>query len=193
MNASAFSPRTGYQRLRLTVDDVDKLAEVGVIDPDARTELIDGELIFMPSEGELHINYKAQLVRWFNRMLADDHTVAPDSSLHLAKADAPQPDLYVFDSGARLKPIDPSRVQLVIEVSDTSLGRDLETKVPLYARYGLAEYWVIDIGARMTHVHLDPRNEAYAQVGITPFGEALRPTLLSYLPALIIADLPHLG
>lgn len=193
MNAPAFAPHWTYERLKLTTDDVDKLAEVGVIDPDARTELIDGELFFVPSDGANHINYKAELTRWFVLNLGSGERLIPDSTLHLSKINTPKPDLYVCDEWAGLEPIDPARIRLVIEVSDSSLGRDLETKAPLYARFGIAEYWVVDIGARVTHVHRAPWNGGYPPPRPVAFDTGLQAEALPDLPPLVIADLPRLG
>jgi len=180
-------------RHRFTVFDVRRMVEAGVIDPDARIELIDGELIDMPSEGETHLNYKAELNNVFVLGLAPERRfrVIPDATLHLSATDAPEPDLYIVESGAPLEPVEPSTVALVIEVADASVTRDLHEKPTLYARYGLREYWVIDVQRRVTHVHQSPRGGIFGVITAVSFNEELRPLFLREL-ALRIADLPYL-
>lgn len=192
MNAPASAPRWRYERLRLTVDAEQTLVDAGLINPDARTELIDGELFFMPSDGGDHINYKAELTAWFIRRLADTQRLIPDSTLHLGPSDTPRPDLYVCDASAELVPIDPAEVYLILEVADSSLGRDLNAKAAQYARFGVAEYWVVDIGARVTHVHRAPWNGSYPAPKRVPFDAGLQAEALPDLPPLVIAELPRL-
>lgn len=186
--AAATAARMPPAPHRFTVDDVRAMIEAGLIDRDANIELLDGELIDMPSEGELHLMLKALLVRWFARNLADEWRVMPDGTLHLSKTDTPEPDLYVFAVGAQLEPIDPAQAPLVVEIADSSLAHDLMRKPGKYAAYGIAEYWVVDGNARRTHVFRDPANGAYAPAIQVAFTEALTTLRLS-LPPLLIADL----
>jgi Uma2 family endonuclease len=178
-------------RHRFTVDEVMRMVEVGSIDRDARYELMDGDLMDMPSEGVIHLHYKILLNRFFARALADDLWLAPDATLHLAPTDAPEPDLYVIIAGAELKPAPPEKVLLVIEIADSSVGYDLGRKAAKYAAYALREYWVVDVGARSTHVLRTPENGAYQQIESVAFDQPLTPTRLPAI-ALVIADLDGL-
>ncbi|AQR61439.1 hypothetical protein BZG35_07065 [Brevundimonas sp. LM2] len=173
MNAPAFFPRTDGGRHRFTVDDVDRMIEAGVIAPDASLEILDGEIIDMASEGEAHLTFKDEIVRVLVPALGREWRIIPDGTLHLAPTDAPQPDFYVIARSSPLKPADPAAVPLVIEIADMSLGYDLGRKSATYARYGLAEYWVVDVNARVTHVLTLPETGAYRGVGRVPFGETL--------------------
>jgi Uma2 family endonuclease len=58
----------------------------------------------------------------------------------------------------------PADLRLVVEVSDSTLGFDLTTKAELYARAGIAEYWVVDVAARRLIVHHEPREGLYRSV-----------------------------
>ena len=178
-------------RHRFTVDEVMQMVEVGLIARDARTELMDGELIDMPSEGELHLTFKIELVRFFVRAVPDDLRIAPDASLHLAPMDAPEPDLYVLNAGAPLKPIDAEDVRLIVEIADSSLGYDLGRKAAKYAEYGVCEYWVVDARARATHVLRRPDSSAYHDITAVAFDQPLRAERVPGVK-LVIADLPGL-
>ncbi len=178
MNAPAFFPRTETARHRFTVEDVARMVEVGVIDRNGPMELLDGEVLEMPSEGELHLTLKSLLIRAFNRALGDDWMVVPDGTLHLGPEDAPEPDAYILPGGAALKPVDPATVVLVVEIADTSLAHDLGRKAAKYAQYGLAEYWVVDIAARRVHVLTKPADGVYHEITTAPFDAAVSPRAL---------------
>ncbi|MDZ4363602.1 Uma2 family endonuclease [Brevundimonas sp.] len=181
MNAPAFFPRTEVAPHRFTVEDVWRMVEVGVIDPDASIEILDGEIIDMPSEGEVHLTFKMRLNRLLVTTIASEWEVMPEGTLHLAPQDAPQPDFYVLPADADLRPVDPAGVALIIEIADMSLRHDLGRKPGKYAQYGLSEYWVIDVNARQTHVHRNPVDGAYADVAIVPFDEPLTPARLDMI------------
>ncbi len=180
-----------HARRRFTADEVIRMTELGLIGQDARLELMDGDLIDMPSEGELHVAFKIELVRFFVRALGDPFRVAPDATLHLAPSDAPEPDLYVLNTGARLKPIAADDVRLVLEIAESSIAYDLGRKSGKYASYAIAEYWVVDVPRRCTHVLRDPDELSYRQVVSVPFDQPLQPLRLPGI-ALVIADLPGL-
>jgi Uma2 family endonuclease len=177
---------------RFTVEEVRGLAAAGVLSPDARVELLDGELYGMPSEGELHRDFKIEIGRFFIRALPDELRAAMDTTLVLSADEAPEPDLYVFDADARTEPMDVSRLHLVVEVSDTSLQHDLAHKARRYASWGIVEYWVVDVYGRCTHVHRRPSDGRYPPPGTVSFEAPLRCLRLPDLP-LVIAELPRLS
>lgn len=179
-------------RRRVSIDDIFRGQHAGLVDPDARFELIDGEIINMPAEGEPHLNYKIELNRFFIRTLGETRRLTPDGTLMLSRFDAPEPDLYVFEGGAPTHPMDVSRLHLVVEIADTSLAHDLIDKAPLYAGYGVEEYWVVDVNARRTFVFRSPRAGRYPAPKEPSFSDVLRPLRLPEI-ALRIDDLPYVG
>ncbi len=179
-------------RHRFSVDEVARMVDAGLIDPDARIELLDGELIDMPSEGEAHLALKILLNRFFVRGVGEAVWAAPDATLHLAPDNAPEPDLYLLAAGSPLKPVDPASVHLVVEIADSSLAHDLARKSGLYASHGIVEYWVVDVAARLTHVLRRPEGGAYREVRPVGFDEALQPLRLPDL-RLVISALPGLA
>ena len=173
---------------RFKVADVRLMVERGVFDARAKLELLDGELIDMPSDGFVHTSLKALLTRHFNRALADNWLVVPDSTLHLSPTDAPHPDLLVVEQSLFDEPVDPQTIALLIEVANTSLSHDLGRKAVKYAQYGLAEYWVTDVNARITTVHRNPVLGVYQFKDDLPFAERLTPLRLPEA-GVVIADL----
>ena len=168
--------RTEHARHRFTVDDVMAMTEAGILDRDARIELMDGELIDMPSEGELHVWFKVVMTRALVRMLSDDLYLAPDATLSLAPEDHPEPDFYIFESGTPLTSTPGDKLRLIIEISDTSLAYDLGRKSAKYASYGVGEYWVIDVRRRCTHVMRAPENGTYLDISSVGFDQSLTPS-----------------
>ena len=179
------------ERHRFTVADARLMVETGVIDADLQFEILDGEILNMPSEGGPHINFKVELNRFFARALPDELRVAPDATLHLAPTDGPEPDLYVFETGATLEPIEAPRLRLVVEIASSSLGYDLGRKASKYAQYGVHEYWVVDINARRTHVLRKPDDGAYHEITAVAFDAELVPERIPGI-RLTISALPNL-
>ena len=175
---------------RFTLDEVLAMQAAEIIHPDARIELLDGEIIDMPEEGELHVWFKVELTRFFVRALADDLRLAPDATLSLAPRDAPDPDIYIFEVGAPLRLTPGPGLRLIVEIADSSLSHDLRRKAKKYAENGVAEYWVVDVRGRRTFVHLQPEGEDYLQRTVVPFDAVLVPTRIEGL-SLVIADLPR--
>ena len=197
MNALApttdvYVPPDAPERHRFTLDDVIAMREVGVIHRDAKVELLDGEIIDMASEGELHASFVIALNKFLVLAMTDEHVVVPGSRLSLAPEDAPVPDLYVIEASAPLVVTPAPSIKLVIEVSDSSLNEDLGRKSLKYGSYGIAEYWVIDVRHAVTHVHATPGAGGYMERRAAPFDQPLRPVRLLPLE-LVIADLPRLN
>ena len=135
------------------------MAEAGILAADERVELIDGELFDMSPIGALHAAIVDSLVRHFARRVHESLFIRCQNPLRLDEFSEPEPDIAILrpraDCYTTAHP-GPADVLLVIEVADTSLAYDLGTKVPLYARYGIPEVWVIDAATRQTRVFRQP-------------------------------------
>ncbi|MET0533988.1 MAG: Uma2 family endonuclease [Steroidobacter sp.] len=145
MNAMTES---GITKHRLTVDDYFLMAEVGVLAPDARVELIEGEIIDMPPMGSQHGGTGNFLLRRFTAAIGDSAIVSSQSTLVLGRYNAPEPDLMVLrpraDYYRRSNPT-ADDVLLLVEVSDSTLPYDRKIKAPLYARYRIPEVWIVNL------------------------------------------------
>jgi Uma2 family endonuclease len=160
---------------RWTLDEYHQLIESGGFDEDARIELIDGLLVDMSPRTREH----ERPIVWLNRalQLAIDpgrFELLVAGPLTLGSSE-PEPDLAVVAVDAP-RPYHPGTAALVIEVSVSSLRRDLYVKPRIYAQAGVPLYWVIDVDARRAIVHSDPRPDRYAQVEtVGPDGELQAP------------------
>ena len=172
----------------LSVDDFHKLGEIGVLRDDDRVELIEGVLIDMAPIGSRH----ASLVNRFNNRLAvalSGHAiVSTRNPVILGAASEVQPDIALLrhrdDFYADAHPT-PSDVLLVIEVADTSLPFDRNVKVPLYARHGIPEVWLVSPRERRIEVFRRPTNAGY--------GETLRPAETEALAPLLLPEISVSG
>ncbi|MEM1151957.1 MAG: Uma2 family endonuclease [Pseudomonadota bacterium] len=139
--------------VKLTLDGLLAMLEQRIIDPSRKYELVDGVVFEMPSEGLSHRYLKSALIAHLNRTLPSTYFVMADATLDLGPGDAPSPDVYVIPSDKAQTAVTPGDVLLVIEVADTTLADDLGVKADLYARYGVGEYWVVDIARGAIWAH----------------------------------------
>jgi Uma2 family endonuclease len=153
-------------RHRLTVEDYHQMAAAGILGPDNRVELIAGEVLDMSPIGSLHAALVAALNDYLSRFAAGRLTVWSQNPIHLGDSSEPQPDIALVkprpDFYAAAHP-GPADTLLIVEVAESSLAYDLGIKVPLYARHGIPEVWVIDAATRTTHRFRGPRPEGYAE------------------------------
>ena len=163
-------------RKRFTWADVEAMVRAGVIEEGGPEELLDGEIWLMPAEGEAHIDLKTWLNKTLIKSAPDGIGVAWDTTLRLSDTHAPSPDFFLFPDAMKASAARGPDVLLLIEIVDTSRKKDLDIKGPKYREHGVREYWVIDLAARVTHVHrLDG---AWPQTPPVPFDAELASALI---------------
>ena len=158
-------PRVALQRRRFTVDEYHRMAETGILTEDDRVELIEGEIVHMSPIGPRHALCVAELTRRFTIALAARAVVWPQNPVRLPHDTEPQPDVVLLQTPPdryRRRAPQPSDVTLLVEVADTSVRYDREVKLPLYARAGLPEVWIVDFTADVIEVYREPRAWGYA-------------------------------
>ena len=154
-------------RHRLTVDEYHRMAEAGVLAPDARVELIEGELVDMASIGTRHAAAVKRLIRLLTQAVGDRAIVSVQDPLHLSSRTETQPDLTLLkprdDFYAQAAPAGADAL-LVIEVADSSSNYDRRIKAPLYARHGVPELWIVDLDAGCLRILRAPQQGEYRDV-----------------------------
>ena len=168
-------------RRRITVDEYCRMSEVGILRPDERTELIDGGLVAVAPANSPHTTVVARLNRFFTRWAGDRVFVIVQSPVRLDDHNMPEPDVTLL----RPKPDDywsgpagPGDIMLVVETADSSLGYDRGVKLPLYARVGIPEYWIIDVQGLAVEVCRLPVNGQYGSIERFGTDAALVPACL---------------
>lgn len=142
------------RRHRLTVAEYFRMAEVGLLAPEARVELIEGEILDMAPIGPQQGSLTWELLRRIARDLGDQVWVWPQATLPLNEFSAPEPDVALLryrDDKYKHGYPSPEDVLLIIEVSESSLRHDLKVKVPLYARHKIPEVWIVDVARPCIH------------------------------------------
>ena len=143
---------TAPRRHRFTVEEYRQVAERGLV-RGARVELIDGAIFDMTPQGAWHVECVRLLSEALIRGTSGGERVYVQSTTHLSRWSAPEPDIVVTRPGAERWTLPlAGDVVLIIEVSDTTLAYDLGTKVPLYERHGIPEVWVVGLEGRQVHV-----------------------------------------
>jgi Uma2 family endonuclease len=161
MSSPALDP---YQRHRLTVHDFHRMGEVGILPVEGRLELIEGEIIAMAPIGSRHAAIVKQLNTLFVRAAGTRSIVSVQDPIILGEHSEPEPDLALIqprDDFYALALPRADEVLLIVEVADTTLRYDREIKIPLYARHGLPEVWLIDVEGRTLTVFERPADGRY--------------------------------
>lgn len=146
---------------RFTIGEYEKLLEVGVFRSGDPYELLNGVIVAkMPQNGP-HASTSSRLERRLTKLLPDEWLLRTGKPLTVPSSQSiPEPDLAVV-SGPEDKydarHPEPNEVAFVVEVSDSSLGRDAGEKSGIYARAKVAEYWIINVKARTVEVYTDPK------------------------------------
>ena len=166
------------QRKRFTVDDYYKMAEAGILTDEDRVELIEGEIVEMSPIGNRHAMTVTRALMTFARGSGDRVVVAVQNPAHMDKYNEPQPDVVLIRPREGFYGTDhpnPEDVVLLIEVADTSLRKDRLLKLPVYARNGIREVWIIDVKDDAIHVHREPTANAYLSFETRHRGETVSP------------------
>jgi len=147
---------------KFSVADYHALGEQGILPHDARTELINGEILDMSPIGARH----SDLVDHLNELLVTseqgDFKVRIQNPVTLGDASEPQPDVALVrrKSYQDAHP-GPDDLFLIIEVAETTAAYDRHVKSPLYATHGIPEYWLIDLTAGRLEIYREPTGSGY--------------------------------
>jgi Uma2 family endonuclease len=150
----------------LSVGDYHRMGEVGILGPELRTELIDGEIIEMPPIGHLHAGTVKYLANRIKEAVGRGAVLSVQDPVWLDGYSEPLPDIALLRPRAddyRSAHPGPADVMLVIEVADSSLAYDRDVKLPRYARAGIPEVWLVDLAGRRLLIHRRPDAGRYAE------------------------------
>ncbi len=163
--------------------EYERLVEQGMFRPDERLELLDGFLVVREPQGSRHAAAVAAAHRVLVAAFGPGYHVRDQGPVALDDTSEPEPDLVVV----RGEPWDyqhahPSAPLLVVEVSDSMLALDRRDKGGLYARAGIAEYWIVNLVDLVLEVYRDPvrspsarHRREYRSVRSLPGGATISP------------------
>ncbi|XHR84809.1 MAG: Uma2 family endonuclease [Gloeotrichia echinulata GP01] len=152
-------------KLRLwTVDEYHRMAEAGIFGGDERVELLAGKIIWMSAKGTAHRSAVARTDRLLQNSLRNLALICVQDPVKLNERSEPEPDIAVV----KVDPLDyadhhptPGEIYLIIEVADSSLKVDCETKAKAYSQAGIRDYWVLDVVNRQLHIFREPTEDGY--------------------------------
>lgn len=150
--------------VKWTVDEYHRMIAAGILDK-RRVELLKGEIVEMPPEGEPHAYFSSEAGEYLTRLLGDLAMIRHSKPITLPNNSEPEPDIAIVQRlGREYLEHHPyqNNIFLLIEYSDSSLDKDLEIKTKVYAEVGILEYWVANLRRRQLIVFRDPQDGEYA-------------------------------
>ncbi|MCB9126250.1 MAG: Uma2 family endonuclease [Caldilineaceae bacterium] len=176
MSVAAAAPP--IERYRLTSAIFHEMVDKGILNEDDRLELIEGELVTMSPIGPEHMGVVNQIAQILIRQLEQRAIVSIQGPIALDEFSEPQPDLALLvqrDDFYKHSLPRPADVALVIEVADSSLAYDRTIKMPLYARAGIPEAWIVNLIDRWIEVYRDPSTAGYTTLLKILSGKSIAP------------------
>lgn len=164
-----------------TVDEYYKMAEVGILRPDERVQLIEGIIVQMPAIGPRHAYNVNRITRLFLVAVGESVDIRNQSPVRLSNGAEPEPDIAIVvahpESPKTYESRHPTSEEtlLAVEIADSTLTFDLGEKALMYALHGVADLWVVDLQGDRVVVHRDPTPDGYASVRTLTRGETISP------------------
>ena len=163
-------PERFPDRKRFTRDEVKFLVDNEILTE--RYELIDGEIVIRMPQKAPHRITMLIIAMWLEQIFGRVF-VQTQQAVQIDKRDALindyEPDITVYNRSAlEFLPDDPAEqdVELVVEVSYSTLSTDKNIKANIYARSGYREYWIANVKMRQMIVHREPNENGYASISV---------------------------
>jgi Uma2 family endonuclease len=163
-------------RRHFNIAEYYKMAAAGVFSEYDRVELIEGEIVEMNPIGSRHAACVGRLTEFLGRSVVGEAIVWVQNPVQVSDYSEPLPDVALLrrrdDFYAQANP-GPSDVLLVIEVADSSVEYDRVIKMPLYARAGIPEVWLVNLPKETVEVYTQPLGGEYREIRLIKRGESL--------------------
>ncbi|HEV2853300.1 MAG TPA: Uma2 family endonuclease [Thermoanaerobaculia bacterium] len=159
-------------------EEFERLAAQGFFPPGQRVELVDGIVYDMAPQNSFHATAFGLSQEALRAAFppGSNHVVRGQLPLALSEDSQPEPDLAVVPGTIRdYRDSHPSTALLIVEVADSSLLHDRKRKIPLYARHGIPEAWLLNLVRRVLEVYRDPAGRVYQARMIFRAGDAVSP------------------
>ncbi len=164
---------------RFTVEDYYRLEEVGILPPDTRVELLNGQVLDMLPIGPFHSGIGSRLHALFASLANGRWIVRSQYPIRLDDQSEPIPDLALVKPRADYyteRHPEPADILLLVEVADSSVNFDQGAKLAAYARAGISEYWIVNLKTKSVEVHRGPSPSGeYRQTSHHRAGDTIGP------------------
>jgi len=172
MNAPVLASQ--WPKARYSVAQIWGLIERGIINHDAKFELLDGEIRPVSPKGPLHEGIRVLINRWL-KTWPTRFDVLAETTLYLDESSFLEPDYVFFPADSAIADLSPRNVALAIEVGHSSWEYDTTEKAQRYAEHGVQEYWAIDAETKLIRVHRGPGAGGWSDVKDVRPGETVAP------------------
>lgn len=147
-----------------TIKDYHRMIAAGIL-VGRNVELLNGEIVEMAPEGEIHAYFSDEAGEYLIYLFGDRAKIRQAKPITiLASNSEPEPDIAIVQRLGRdyreHHPY-PENIYGLIEYSDSSLNKDLEEKTKIYAAAGIPEYWIINLQTTQLIVFRSPTEEGY--------------------------------
>ena len=149
---------------KFTVEEYHLMASAGVFKEGDRLELIAGEIIEMSPIGMRHAACVRRLDVLLNQKLSGRAIVDTQNPVVLNNTSEPEPDVALLKLRGDFYEIAhprPGDCFLLVEVADSTIDYDREVKIPLYAKNGVIEVWLVDLNGEAIEVYRQPGVNGY--------------------------------
>jgi Uma2 family endonuclease len=174
---------------KFTVEQYEQMAEIGFLKLDQRLELLAGEMIYMSPIGIKHAGCVCFLTQFLSHYLINQAVIWSQNSVILDNYSEPEPDIAVLEketnSYRRRKPT-AKDVLLLIEVADSTLAKDRNIKIPLYAKANIQEVWLVNLNEDTVEVYRHPVGDKYNNFNTYKLGDNL--SILAFPDVQITVD-----
>ena len=169
-------------KYKFKVKDVERMYEAGIFRPDEKVELLNGEVVKLSPIGLKHTIIVDNLVEILGDLIREDKNLKETYSLRiqnpifLSQENLPEPDVAVVDKSFRKEKQHPKakHIELLLEVSDTTIEKDRQIKLPIYAKYKVKQVWIIDLNENQIEVYTNPYKKEYLNVQIFPLDKEIK-------------------
>lgn len=161
------TPVTEPQVHTWTRDEYYRLADLDFF-PGRRVELIEGQVIDMAAMKSPHAVAVDLVDIALKQTFDQGYYIRQQKPFVISDISEPEPDVAVVPGSIRdYVAAHPTSAALIVEVADTSLRYDRQVKGSLYAKTGIADYWILNLGDRQLEVYRDPQVDKTAEYGFS--------------------------
>jgi Uma2 family endonuclease len=170
MDPASTRPADGWRRRAFSAEDVRRMLETRILQEDERFELIEGDLVLLGRNPWAHELIRNALTVAMMRSASDKLCICVASTFQLAADILVDADIavvrragYIPSESGFAQP-SPTDILLVIEIAASGSSYERDIKSPIYARYGVQEFWVVDANERVTWVHTGPSDRGWSSI-----------------------------
>jgi Uma2 family endonuclease len=147
-----------------SIDDYHQMIEAGILHG-RHLELLGGKIVEMSPETPIHYTTAKQGTKYLEELLSGKADVRFNGPITLSDSE-PEPDIAIVrlpESSYNDRHPGPQDIFWIVEVAKTSLKKDLEIKLAIYATAGIQEYWVLDLSTKQVIVFRNPQGDNYVE------------------------------